>query len=326
MITVLGSINMDLIATVDRLPKPGETVAGHGFTTAAGGKGANQALAARRAGASVRLCGAVGQGGFAELMTLLREERARADSSITTFGGDLLSPSVLSGVTQGAHMVELMNLIGMEVAVPGNHEFDFGPEIAQQRIADSRFPWLGTNVLDKDGKPAIGLAALHTVELGGFKVGFFGLLDPPRRGAAEAVRRCHRAGIKVKMITGDHGGTAAAIAARLGLAPESAALDGHEIDGLDEEDLHEGVVDLLEHELPQGLALLLVQLVETVLGSKLGDLCFVEARFRVDAELGADFSGGRGPRRVPAIAGGLLLRRGLAGRHGSEWRAPREAK
>ena len=50
MITVLGSINMDLIATTTRLPKPGETVSGNGFSTAAGGKGANQALAARRAG------------------------------------------------------------------------------------------------------------------------------------------------------------------------------------------------------------------------------------------------------------------------------------
>ena len=50
MITIFGSINMDLIATTDRLPKPGETVAGNGFSTAAGGKGANQALAARRAG------------------------------------------------------------------------------------------------------------------------------------------------------------------------------------------------------------------------------------------------------------------------------------
>ena len=39
MITVFGSINMDLIATTDRLPKPGETVAGNGFATAAGGKG-----------------------------------------------------------------------------------------------------------------------------------------------------------------------------------------------------------------------------------------------------------------------------------------------
>ena len=60
MITVFGSINMDLIATPERLPKPGETVAGSSFTTAAGGKGANQALAARRAGAIVRMAGAVG--------------------------------------------------------------------------------------------------------------------------------------------------------------------------------------------------------------------------------------------------------------------------
>ncbi|MBA4796153.1 MAG: ribokinase [Rhizobiales bacterium] len=65
MITVFGSINMDLVATTPRLPKPGETVPGTGFATAAGGKGANQALAARRAGADVRMVGAVGQDEFA---------------------------------------------------------------------------------------------------------------------------------------------------------------------------------------------------------------------------------------------------------------------
>ena len=54
MITVFGSINMDLIATAKRLPKPGETVTGESFSTAAGGKGANQALAARRAAAEAR--------------------------------------------------------------------------------------------------------------------------------------------------------------------------------------------------------------------------------------------------------------------------------
>ncbi|MGO8654142.1 PfkB family carbohydrate kinase, partial [Rhizobium ruizarguesonis] len=57
MITVFGSINMDLIATTERLPKPGETVAGNGFATAAGGKGANQALAARRAGRPMNMVG-----------------------------------------------------------------------------------------------------------------------------------------------------------------------------------------------------------------------------------------------------------------------------
>jgi ribokinase len=56
---------MDLIATTDRLPRPGETVAGNGFATAAGGKGANQALAAQRAGRVVHMVGAVGKDEFA---------------------------------------------------------------------------------------------------------------------------------------------------------------------------------------------------------------------------------------------------------------------
>ncbi|MCJ8507973.1 ribokinase [Rhizobium lemnae] len=81
MITVFGSINMDLIATTTRLPKPGETVAGQSFTTAAGGKGANQALAARRAGSTVRMAGAVGEDGFAEpALTLLKEAGVLLDT------------------------------------------------------------------------------------------------------------------------------------------------------------------------------------------------------------------------------------------------------
>ncbi|MER8724310.1 ribokinase [Mesorhizobium sp. M0213] len=74
MIVVIGSINLDLIASVDRLPGPGETVRGSGFATAPGGKGANQALAASRAGAKVRMVGAVGKDSFAgEALALLRE-------------------------------------------------------------------------------------------------------------------------------------------------------------------------------------------------------------------------------------------------------------
>jgi ribokinase len=74
MITAFGSVNLDLVVRVTRLPGPGETVPGSGFTTAPGGKGANQALAARRAGSSVRMAGAVGSDAFAdEALTLLDE-------------------------------------------------------------------------------------------------------------------------------------------------------------------------------------------------------------------------------------------------------------
>jgi ribokinase len=75
VITVFGSTNLDQIGTVSRLPRPGETVAGGTFSMAAGGKGANQALAARRAGARVRHVSAVGEDAFADLaLALLRPD------------------------------------------------------------------------------------------------------------------------------------------------------------------------------------------------------------------------------------------------------------
>ena len=119
-----------------------------------------------------------GKGGFAPLMTLLQRERAASANTVTTFGGDLFSPSVLSGLTQGAQMVELMNAIGTDIAVVGNHEYDFGPEVAARNFAASAFPWLGANVLGPDGMPAGGLVATRVMERGGFKVGFFGVITP----------------------------------------------------------------------------------------------------------------------------------------------------
>ena len=73
VITVFGSINLDLIGEVGRLPRPGETVLGSTFATAPGGKGANQALAVARAGGAVRMVGAVGNDEFAgPALALLR--------------------------------------------------------------------------------------------------------------------------------------------------------------------------------------------------------------------------------------------------------------
>jgi ribokinase len=66
MIVVFGSINIDLVTPVERLPGPGETVLGPGYTLHPGGKGANQALAARRAGADVVLVGATGRDRFSD--------------------------------------------------------------------------------------------------------------------------------------------------------------------------------------------------------------------------------------------------------------------
>lgn len=74
VIAVLGSVNMDLVAEVERLPRPGETMSGHTFARYPGGKGANQAVAAARLGAQVSFYGKVGGDLFGkELLRSLRE-------------------------------------------------------------------------------------------------------------------------------------------------------------------------------------------------------------------------------------------------------------
>jgi ribokinase len=65
-LTVVGSINLDLVARVNVLPRPGETVSGTTFERFPGGKGANQAVAAARLGATVRMVGAVGRDSLAD--------------------------------------------------------------------------------------------------------------------------------------------------------------------------------------------------------------------------------------------------------------------
>ncbi|WP_455380512.1 cation-transporting P-type ATPase [Acidihalobacter prosperus] len=71
------------------------------------------------------------------------------------------------------------------------------------------------------------------VETGLTLLGIVGLMDPPRDEAIQAVHECHKAGIRIKMITGDHGTTALAIAQMMGIGDGTTRLAGHEIDAMD---------------------------------------------------------------------------------------------
>jgi ribokinase len=94
-IVVVGSVNLDLSATVARLPAPGETITGATLSRFPGGKGANQALAARRLGANVRLVACVGDDATAgEALALLREG-----------GVDLSGLQVLPGSPTGIALI-----------------------------------------------------------------------------------------------------------------------------------------------------------------------------------------------------------------------------
>lgn len=89
MVVVFGSINLDLVARVPRIPAPGETIAGGTLAMLPGGKGANQALAARHAGAAVAMVGAVGRDGFAPI----------ALANLAAAGVDLARVSVVDAPT-----------------------------------------------------------------------------------------------------------------------------------------------------------------------------------------------------------------------------------
>ena len=117
-----------------------------------------------------------GVGGLAELSTLLKRREAAVPNPLRTFGGDLLSPSLASNLTKGAHLIALFNQLDPVAAVPGNHEFDFGPAVFAARIAESRFPWIGSNVLGPDGAPFGGMIARRIVTKGGVRIGFLGIL------------------------------------------------------------------------------------------------------------------------------------------------------
>ena len=130
-----------------------------------------------------QMAGVEGAGGAARIAAVVAEERARAEAegglALVTFGGDLISPSVLSGIDKGAHMIDLANAIGFDVAVLGNHEFDFGPDVLRERLAESETVWLAGNVrIEPNRRVFPGTVDSWTVDRDGYRIGFLGLVTP----------------------------------------------------------------------------------------------------------------------------------------------------
>ena len=108
---------------------------------------------------------------------------------------------------------------------------------AAQTIANDGQRVLALAQMDHDGDDL----SHETVAKGLVLVGLVGLIDPPRDEAIAAVAECHRAGISVKMITGDHAGTAAAIGRQIGLERTDTPLTGAEIDQMDDTTLEAAI-------------------------------------------------------------------------------------
>ncbi|MDE4085573.1 ribokinase [Planococcus maritimus] len=126
MITVVGSINMDLVVGTERFPKQGETVLGNLYTTVPGGKGANQAVAAARLGDQVHMVGAVGSDAFGtQLLEGLEVEQIDTLGVKKTDGASGIANILLS---EGDNRI---------IVVPGaNHELTTADIDAQKTVIE----------------------------------------------------------------------------------------------------------------------------------------------------------------------------------------------
>ena len=115
--------------------------------------------------------------GLARVATLRKKILAEAPNTLFLLAGDTISPSVASTIFKGQQMIAAWNALGLDYACLGNHEFDFGPDVLIARMKESRFGWLGSNVIDRrTNQPFNGMPRYVIRKVGGVKVGLFGLL------------------------------------------------------------------------------------------------------------------------------------------------------
>ncbi|MFI7646568.1 ribokinase [Micromonospora sp. NPDC049460] len=128
-VVVVGSANMDLVGTAPALPRPGETLLGTGFVMVPGGKGANQAIAAARAGASCAFLGAIGSDAFGvTLRARITAAGVDTDQLRTTYG--------TSGVALVMVNAEGENAILVTPGANASMTHLTDPELAAVRSAD----------------------------------------------------------------------------------------------------------------------------------------------------------------------------------------------
>ena len=111
-----------------------------------------------------------GRGGFARLNAVAKAKRAANPNTLYLFNGDMLSPSLVSGFDKGQNTIDFTNLVPFDLAVPGNHEFDFGPENFIEKMKASKYPWAAVNITKDDGSPVDGLGGVTVKEIAGLKV------------------------------------------------------------------------------------------------------------------------------------------------------------
>ncbi len=203
-IVVVGSLNADLVATVERHPGPGETVAGDTFAVIAGGKGANQAYAAARLGAPVAMMGRVGDDAHGRM---LREKLATAGVDVTcvSVAGDVPTGTALITV-DAARQNRIVVVAGANAALT----------VDAVRADESRIRGAAIVLAQLETPLEAVTLALRTAKSGGA----IAILDPaPARRLSDELLRC------VDYLTPNQSELALLAGTRLGAGLDLAAVE-----------------------------------------------------------------------------------------------------
>ena len=117
------------------------------------------------------------RGGYARLASVVKAERAKGGNVLFVHAGDALSPSLMSSLDQGEHVITLTNMLAPDIFVPGNHEFDFGKELFFKRMSEAKFPLYVANILNPDGKLIPGFRERNIIEMSGIRIGITAATD-----------------------------------------------------------------------------------------------------------------------------------------------------
>lgn len=156
-ITVVGSLNMDLITTSENVPGGGETILGQTFSTAPGGKGANQAVAAAKLGAQVAMVGCVGEDPYGKILL----------KNLQKQGVDFVNRVPVSDVSTGIAQITVSSGENRIIVVPGANHY-LTPDIVERYesvIADSDVMLTQLEIPFETVETVVKLADKHNVKM-----------------------------------------------------------------------------------------------------------------------------------------------------------------
>ena len=121
-------------------------------------------------------CGIDDNLGYQDLVTVKNAYERLGHKVLLVDNGDAIQGDIVGTLSKGEAIINIMNEAGFDVAVPGNHEFDYGMERFLELTGKAKFPYVSCNFMDKDGKPVFD--AYKIKEVSGVKIAFVGICTP----------------------------------------------------------------------------------------------------------------------------------------------------